>query len=549
MHININQKLFLMILVFFLLPLTMFIATIIIVSQQRDDGLIINLAGRQRMLSQKMTKEALTNLHLARMKRPEQETTLVDLRRTMTLFDRTSNALLRSGRAPLTADPEGAFVTLSAVRGEALVRMRKADELWKSLKAAIERANAEQTEESIQAVLRLNPMLLAETDAVTVLLQQQAERRVNILYYVQIVCILLGVAIVALFVFLNNRSIVRPIRQTVDFARRIAEGDLSRHLDIRQKDEIGTLADTFNHMIQTLSGMIGDINRNVMTLNEAATEMNTISRQMTAVSDKTAEKSNTVSAAAEETNSGMNSIAAAMEEASTNLDTVAAATEEMSTNIADITENVGQASGNTKNAVEQARKASEQVSKLGQAAEEIGEVSETITAISDKTALLALNATIEAARAGDAGKGFAVVANEIKELAQQTAQATGSIAGKLQEIQNLTGATVNVIETITQVIEQVNVTVFGINESVEHQSLATREIAENIAQASSGVKEINTNIAQTNTATAQVAQEITEVNEGAEQMSNSSAQLQQTAVRLNELSENLKQLVAQFKTA
>nr|WP_320011745.1 methyl-accepting chemotaxis protein [uncultured Desulfobulbus sp.] len=75
----------------------------------------------------------------------------------------------------------------------------------------------------------------------------------------------------------------------------------------------------------------------------------------------------------------------------------------------------------------QAGSASSQVNELGLAAQEIGKVVEAITEISEQVNLLALNATIEAARAGDAGKGFAVVANKIKELARQTAEATGEI--------------------------------------------------------------------------------------------------------------------------
>src|SRR4029078_6886650 len=75
------------------------------------------------------------------------------------------------------------------------------------------------------------------------------------------------------------------------------------------------------------------------------------------------------------------------------------------------------------------------VAKLGDSSAEIGNVVKVITSIAEQTNLLALNATIEAARAGEAGKGFAVVANEVKELAQETARATGDISGRVGTIQ------------------------------------------------------------------------------------------------------------------
>lgn len=104
---------------------------------------------------------------------------------------------------------------------------------------------------------------------------------------------------------------------------------------------------------------------------------------------------------------------------------------------------------------------------------------------------MALNATIEAARAGDSGKGFAVVANEIKELAQQTTNATEEIKDKIDGIQQATRTTINQIEKIATINGDIDNIVTTISAALEEQSVTTKNIAENVYQASLGVQEVS----------------------------------------------------------
>ncbi|MBU2515656.1 methyl-accepting chemotaxis protein [bacterium] len=547
MALKINQKMLLIMLAFFLIPLIMFSATIFTTTRQKNDGLIINVAGRQRMLTQKMSKESLSYLHYIMLKDPAAEETKKNLLNSMAVFEVTLNSMIHSGNVPLTLDLEGNTQPIPAAKDDIVRQLNKVNSLWIPFKAAMKRSIETTREEDIKTILKDNLVLLREMDNAVALMQKNVEAKIQTLFYTEVICQVLGVFIIVFAIIWSRKSIVIPIKESVAFSEVLANGDLREKIVVRQTDEIGSLGNSLNNMVETLSVMIRDINRDVITLNESSMEMNTISNEMATVSDRTVAKANTVAAAAEETDSAMNSIAAAMEQAYTNVNTVASATEELSASVTEITRRTADASQSFKNAVSQTRLASDQVSDLGVAAEEIGMVSETITAISDKTALLALNATIEAARAGDAGKGFAVVANEIKELAQRTAQATGDIAGKLKGVQQLTDKTVNIISSIAEVIENVSLIIFGINESVEQQSMATNEITRNILQTSQGLKEITQNVNQTKEATGQVAQEITEVNESSELLSNSSAQVQRTATRLNELAEHLKNLISKFK--
>ena len=107
--------------------------------------------------------------------------------------------------------------------------------------------------------------------------------------------------------------------------------------------------------------------------------------------------------------------------------TTAAAIEEMSISISSVVEQIDETLDVSKQAVHEAEGSARIMQGLLAASEEIGSVVATINDIAEQTNLLALNASIEAARAGDAGRGFAVVAGEVKELANQTSQATGRI--------------------------------------------------------------------------------------------------------------------------
>ena len=312
-------------------------------------------------------------------------------------------------------------------------------------------------------------------------------------------------------------------------------------------DELTLLSAYFNSFVGKLQKMFRQIADGVNTVSSATTELSAISEQMSTGANNVSAQSNSVATAAEEMSANMDSVAAATEQATTNISLVATAAEEMSTTIAQVAANTEQATRVTSEAVREAGSASERVQELGIAAQEIGKVTETINEISDQTNLLALNATIEAARAGEAGKGFAVVANEIKELARQTAEATGEIRERIEGIQVSTSATVEQIERISQVIDSVNQTVVEITGAVEEQSKATEEIAENVAQAAQGLTEVNENVAQSAAVTSEIARDISGISVSSGEMAASSNEVRASADELSRLAETLQSMVAGFK--
>ena len=260
-------------------------------------------------------------------------------------------------------------------------------------------------------------------------------------------------------------------------------------------------------------------------------------------SKDTAEMAISVAGATEEMSSNMLTVASAMEQTSTNISIIAASTEEMTSTVSEIASSVEKANERTEEAVRQTSNAYEMVSQLGVAAQEIGKVVDTIREISEQVNLLALNATIEAARAGDSGKGFAVVANEIKELANQTAQATGEINEQVESIQTKTSGTVSEITNVTKVVKEINEIVAGIATAVEEQTATTKDIANNITQMSTGVAEVSQNVAQSSNVSSDIAVDINRVQQMAAGMSESSSQVANLANELQQLSQRIASAV------
>lgn len=359
--------------------------------------------------------------------------------------------------------------------------------------------------------------------------------------------VILGIA--AAVVFYLSYKISAPIRDTSSMLHDIAEGegDLTKRLMVSTKDELKEMAEGFNLFVSKLQVMIKNIAVDSKTINNSADSLSKISSGMSTGAHQTSEMAGTVATAMEEMSANTASVASAMEETTANVDVVASAVEEMTSTINEIASTAEKARNITEAAVNQTNKSSARVDELGVATAEIGKVLETITDISDQVNLLALNATIEAARAGESGKGFAVVASEIKELAQQTSEATDLIRERIEGIQSTTAATVGEINAIREIVAENSQIVSTIATAVEEQSATAQEISGSVANISQGINEINVNIAQSSEVAASVAKEIADVNQAASEMSDSSNEVSTNAGKLNTLSAGFMKLVSSFR--
>ena len=312
------------------------------------------------------------------------------------------------------------------------------------------------------------------------------------------------------------------------------------------RDEFSELSAYMHSFIANVRNLIKDVNSNCHNLTSSSLALADISGKIDAGSTDSAHRAEAVAAATEEMSSNLTSVAAATEEAAANVNVMTTATEEISTSVGDIQRSTMNAKEITGDAVVQANDISDKVDELGSAALDIGKVTETIADISSQTNLLALNATIEAARAGEAGKGFAVVANEIKDLAKQTAQATGEIKERIDGIQNSTNVTVTGIKKISDIITEIDTIVSSIAVSLEEQSATMTELTTNIVQAGEGISEVSENVAQSSVVSLQISADISEVNNAVSEISNGTGDVRQNAEELRMLSQTLKNLIEKF---
>jgi methyl-accepting chemotaxis protein len=317
-------------------------------------------------------------------------------------------------------------------------------------------------------------------------------------------------------------SITRPLRQVGDIAEQMAAGDVSREVVYRSRDEVGQLAESFRRLgvymraSADLAGALarGDLTRAVTPADERDLLGNAMYDTVTRLNDLVGKIQNSglqLSRAADQLMTANTTLLGNATDTTTRATTVATASEQMTASITDISRSTSEAVQITADAVAASREAGRAVAGLSAATEDIGGVVDLIQAIASQTNLLALNATIEAARAGEAGKGFGVVAEEVKQLAQQTAQATGTITERVQGMASGAAEAARAIDQIGGIVGRINDIASAIGGAVEEQTATTAEISRSagaVVHAADATTRVNTESADSARALAAMATEL-----------------------------------------
>jgi methyl-accepting chemotaxis protein len=418
MKFSIQIKLFLTLGLFALIICGTAIQSFVFLGEQKAMGLLINLAGRQRMLSQRMTKEAQAlTLEEEDSARAEQ---VHQLEKTSTLFNKTLRALLVGGD---TLDGASNPCTLPAAKNPKVQRaLKDGFKVWEPIHRLLEEAfDKKAPKNAILPALSLlqdnNLRLLSLMNKATQALQKEGDQGKILLARVQWGALLLGFASMLGSILFLRKTMILPVKKLASRLHEIAEGDgdLSQRVEENNRDEIGMLGHSFNLFCDSM-------NRSILGIRKTVERLKSNSKEVVDCSTNLAQDASTQAASLEELNATLQELTSRTE--STAHNSVRA------NNIA--SENAGTArTGNSR--MKDLDEAMQQIKESG---EEIGKVINIIDEIAFQTNLLALNAAVEAARAGEAGKGFAVVAEEVRNLAQRSAEAAQNSSSMITEAAN-----------------------------------------------------------------------------------------------------------------
>ncbi|WP_282946805.1 methyl-accepting chemotaxis protein [Cellulomonas endometrii] len=290
-----------------------------------------------------------------------------------------------------------------------------------------------------------------------------------------VVGLVVAVLAVALVVWISGRVVGRVGRLTTAL-RRVADRDLSVEVRGEGRDEIGVMGSALGEAIDAMRAALTRMQRGAEAVRSTAGRLDG--------------SSGTLEEAAGRTVSRAEGAAGSASVVSTEVQTVTAAMTEMRASIESVAQDVTAASGEAAQAVGITAEAASAADRLAASTSQIAAVLDTVTTIAGQTHLLALNASIEAARAGSAGAGFAVVAGEVKDLAQQTSSAIGTIAPVLEAVTRDAAdvqASVGRISTAVTTVDELQGAVSAV---VEEQSATTSEIERNLVVAAESTTDI-----------------------------------------------------------
>jgi len=308
------------------------------------------------------------------------------------------------------------------------------------------------------------------------------------------------------------RAIRGPLRQMLTALRAAARRDLTVQVHVVRSDELGEMAQALNEALTAIRQTVVATATSVGELTSASGGLRDLAGQL----DSSAEQTSTQARSAD----------TAAQQVSASVTDMMAATEQLSASIREIARQTSDAAVTTAQASQSATDTATAVAALSDASREVGDIVKLITSIAEQTNLLALNATIEAARAGSAGKGFAVVASEVKELSQETAQATSDITAKIHAIQEMTARTAAAIATITGEITQIDDGQRTIAAAVEEQSATTALMARNVSDVAGAATEISGTVSHITASTGATADGANTTRQSAERVSSATGDIE-----------------------
>ncbi|TRY23002.1 methyl-accepting chemotaxis protein [Brevibacillus sp. LEMMJ03] len=358
-----------------------------------------------------------------------------------------------------------------------------------------------------------------------------------------------------------SRSIVNPLNVVVQAASRIAEGNMQTRVEIKRKDELGRLADSFNRMTDSIRGMIEQVKEASDHVSDFSEDLQENTVQVKKAVVQIADMMEEVAAGAERQVIETQKSNRVIHDMLQSIERIRRSTDFVSESSQRASEDAAQGDLSVQKAIDQMKSIKESVENLAAVVKvlegrsrEVEKIVSTITEIAAQTNLLALNASIEAARAGEHGRGFAVVAEEVRKLAEQTGESARLITRLIGEIQSDTELAVNAMNRGTKEVETGMTLVNEAGEAFQKilagvQQVAAQiiEVAEAAGNLLEGSDQVTDSLAEAEKITAETSSHTQSVAAATEEQLAYMEEVSGYATSLSEMAKRLKNLINRFE--
>ncbi|MHC4885664.1 MAG: methyl-accepting chemotaxis protein [Planctomycetota bacterium] len=519
------------------LALSVMNLVVFLMNDQSADAVGINVAGRQRMLSQRMTKEALL---LTQAPEADRARHAKALKGSIALYATSLDALINGGEVKGMGHVNPPHSEASRALAKELAT------LWTPFKKAANGVASSAAQTDLDYMVSNCIPLLKKANALTGSLTQDSKDSAATMWRFQIVgnaglLILIAYGLIGLTLPLGRR-----LKSITEIAQRFSRGVSSREQlgAMHSEDEVGSLADAFLTMQELQVERVavlekiskGDLTPRAkvasgedtfsLSLNAMADELSQVMTRIKQSSNQVASGSSEISNAGHQVADGATKEAAAIEEIASSVAEIASHTRQDAENARQVERLSGEAFSSAEKGNASMTSMIEAMSEINTSSQDISKIIKVIDDIAFQTNLLALNAAVEAARAGRHGKGFAVVAEEVRNLANRSAKAAretgGLIEGSLVKVKH--GS--QVAEETGTVLEEIMQSVTKVKDLVAEICISATEQEQGVGEVNSGIDQLQ-GVSQGNAATS-------------EEMASASENLHDQAKTLSALIETFK---------